>query len=314
MATHAVTGAFGFTGRYIAKRLLDAGETVVTLTNSPDRPSPFRGKIAAHPFRFDDADAMAKSLAGVDILYNTYWVRFNRAGLFNHSDAVHNTKALFDAAKAAGVGRIVHVSITNADESSHLQYIRGKGHLERLLRESGMSYAVVRPAVLFGPEDILINNIAWALRRFPVFAVFGDGRYHIRPVYVDDLAELMLERGKATDNGIVDALGPEDFSFRELAVMIRDTLGLKRPIISIPTLLGYPACLAVGKLVGDVFVTRDEIEGLTAGALHVEGAAPTGKTYLSAWVKLHKETIGKHYHGEMQRRTDRQKAYESMAG
>ncbi|MCL1916495.1 MAG: NAD(P)H-binding protein, partial [Desulfovibrionaceae bacterium] len=218
-----------------------------------------------------------ESLAGADVLYNTYWVRFNRKGLFSHSGAVSHTLALFEAAKRAGVRRVVHVSITNADESSPLEYFQGKGRLERALRESGMSYAIVRPAVIFGPEDILINNIAWTLRRFPVFAMFGDGRYHIQPIYVDDLAELMITRGEAADDGVINALGAEDFTYRELVTMIRDRLGLKRPLIGLPPGLCYLAALGIGACVGDVFVTREEIKGLMADTLHVAGTSPTGK-------------------------------------
>lgn len=309
MAVHAVTGAFGFSGQYITRRLLEAGEEVITLTNSPKRPSPFGGRVKAYPFRFDDAEAMAASLRGVDVLYNTYWVRFNREGMFSHAGAVGNTQTLFEAAKLAKVKRVVHVSITNASEYSPLEYFRGKGFLERVLKNSGLSYAIVRPAVLFGPEDILINNIAWTLRRFPVFAMFGDGRYHIQPIHVDDLAKLMVEQGAGKENTTIDAVGPEDFEYRDLVRMMRKELGLKRLIVGIPPRLGYWASLAVGRLVGDVFVTREEIEGLMADTLHVPGAAPTGETVLSEWVRENKNVLGKRYHGEMERRVDRAKAY-----
>lgn len=309
MALHAVTGAFGFSGQYITKRLLAAGEDVITLTNSPKRPSSFGGKVRAYPFRFDDPAAMAESLAGVDVLYNTYWVRFNREGMFSHSGAVRNTEALFEAAKLAGVRRVVHVSITNANEYSPLEYFRGKGVLERVLKASGLSYAIVRPAVLFGPEDILINNIAWTLRRFPVFAMFGDGRYHIQPIHVDDLAKLMVSQGAAKDNVTVDAVGPEDYEYRDLVTMMKKELGLRRFIIGIPPEWGYRASLVIGKLVGDVFVTREEIEGLMADTLHAPGATPTGETRLSDWVRENRDVLGKRYAGEMPRRTDRGKAY-----
>lgn len=309
MALHAVTGAFGFSGQYVAKRLLETGEEVITLTNSPGRPSPIGGKVKAYPFRFDDAKAMAEMLKGVDVLYNTYWVRFNRDGLFSHAGAVRNTEVLFEAAKLAGVRRVVHVSITNADENSSLEYFQGKGYLERVLKESGLSYAIIRPAVLFGPEDILINNIAWTLRRFPAFAMFGNGRYHIQPIHVDDMARLMVEQGAFTENTTLNAIGPEDYEYRDLVKMIRRELGLKRLIIGIPPQMGYWASVAIGKLVGDVFVTREEIDGLMADTLHVPGALPTGKTWLSEWVRENRDTLGKRYHGEMPRRTNRAKPY-----
>ncbi len=305
---HAVTGAFGFSGKYIARRLLDAGSRVVTLTNSPDRPNPFAGQVEARPLAFDDVRALTASLADVEVLYNTYWVRFNHK-LFSHADAVRNTLVLFEAAKAAGVERIVHVSIANADTASPLEYFRGKGHLENALKASGVSHAIVRPAVLFGPEDILINNIAWALRRFPVFCVFGNGSYHIQPIHVDDLAALMVEQGGRRENVTVNAVGPEDFTYRELATQMGEIIGHRRPIVGIPPWLGYWSTWLIGKLVGDVFVTKEEIAGLMADTLHAPGAAPTGTTRLTDWMREHAATLGKRYHSELARRVHRDKAY-----
>ena len=213
--THAVTGAFGYSGKYIAQRLLAEGRRVITLTNSTDRANAFGGRLAVHPFNFDQPDDLARSLEGVDVLYNTYWVRFNHKR-FTHADAVRNTLALFEAARRAGVRRVVHVSITNPSEDSPLEYFSGKARLERALAESGLSYAILRPTVLFGKEDILINNIAWVLRHLPVFGVFGDGRYKLQPVYVDDLAALAVAWGGAAEDRIINAIGPETFTYREL--------------------------------------------------------------------------------------------------
>lgn len=139
---HAVTGAFGYTGKYIARRLLDEGRTVLTLTNSPHRRNPFGERVRAVPFNFDDPARLAESLCGVSVLYNTYWVRFNHKN-FTHADAVRNTETLFRAAKAAGVGRVVHISITNPSEDSPLEYFSGKGRLERALAESGLPYTIL---------------------------------------------------------------------------------------------------------------------------------------------------------------------------
>lgn len=193
---HVVTGAFGYSGRYIARRLLDCGHTVRTLTNSPDRRNEFAGRVQATPFHFDDPPRLVRALAGAAVLYNTYWVRFNHAD-FKHATAVENTLKLFAAAQQAGVRRIVHVSITNPAEDSPLEYFSGKARLERALRESGVSYAILRPTVLFGKEDVLVNNIAWILRRLPFFGVFGDGTYRLQPIYVDDLAKLAVVQGAA---------------------------------------------------------------------------------------------------------------------
>ena len=183
-----VTGAFGFTGRHIAQRLLESGRSVRTLTGRPHlkgtAADPFRGQVEAVPFNFDRrAPALVDALDGVDTLYNTYWVRF-ASGEVTFDKAVQNSQALVQAARAAGVRRLVHVSITNPATESPLPYFRGKGLVEQAIRESGLSYAIVRPALLFGDGDILLNNIAWALRRFPVFPEAGDGQYQAQPVFV----------------------------------------------------------------------------------------------------------------------------------
>jgi NADH dehydrogenase len=235
---HAVTGAFGYSGKYITKRLLDRGHEVITLTNSINRTSPFNDHIKPYPFNFDNPEELTRSLQGVSVLYNTYWVRFNHK-MFKHADAVQNTLILLQAAKAAKVERIVHISITNPSEDSPLEYFSGKAKLERALADSGISYAILRPTVLFGKEDILINNIAWALRRLPVFGVFGSGEYQLQPIYVDDLAALAVEQGAKQEAVIIEAIGPETFTYKKLVKLVGETIGETRPIISVPPSLGY---------------------------------------------------------------------------
>jgi uncharacterized protein YbjT (DUF2867 family) len=306
---HAVTGAFGYSGKYIARRLLDAGLSVITLTNSPSRAHPFGENIKAFPFHFDRPDLLVENLRGVSVLYNTYWVRFNHR-LFKHADAVHNTLALFEAARRAGVQRIVHVSIANPSKDSPLEYFRGKAALEEALIESGLSWAILRPAVLFGKEDVLVNNIAWALRRLPVFGVFGNGRYRLQPIYVDDLASLAVEQGRTRENSIIDAIGPETFTYRDLVATIGQIIGKRRLVTSVPPWLGYLAGWLLGMIVRDVVISRDEIEGLMADLLYVD-APPAGQTALTDWARSHADTLGRAYTSELARRKDRTSAYQS---
>lgn len=306
---HAVTGAFGYSGKYIARHLLAQGEKVITLTNSLQRENPFGAQVEAFPFNFDNPQKLAASLDGVKVLYNTYWVRFNHE-TFAHETAVSNTRILFQAAQAAGVERIVHVSITNPSLDSPLEYFQGKAQLERALIDSGVSYAILRPTVLFGKEDILINNIAWMLRKFPVFGLFGDGKYRLQPIYVDDLAQLAAAQGQRREDVIIDAIGPETFTYRELVAEIGEIIGKKRPLLSLPPALGYAAGAVVGKLVDDVIVTREEIEGLMADLLYVD-SPPAGQTRLTEWAARHKETLGLHYTSELARRRNRQAAYQA---
>jgi NADH dehydrogenase len=305
--TNAVTGAYGYSGKYIAQRLLDKGQTVITLTNSPHRANPFGERVRAYPFNFDDPRALAASLKGVSVLYNTYWVRFNHES-FTHADAVRNSIALFNAAKEAGVRRIVHVSITNPSIDSHLEYFQGKAELEEALKASGLSYAILRPTVLFGKEDILINNIAWALRRLPVFGLFGDGQYRLQPIYVDDLAEIAVDQGQRQEDTTINAVGPEAFTYRGLVEKIGEIIGKRRPIIPVPPSFVYLVSLMIGKLVNDVFVTREEIEGLMANLLYAE-SPPVGSTRLTDWAMEHADSLGRTYASELVRRRDRKAGY-----
>ena len=297
---YAVTGAFGYSGKYITKRLLERGHKVITLTNSPDRANPFAGRVKPYPFNFDNHEELSWSLRGVSVLYNTYWVRFNHR-LFTHADAVRNTERLFEAAKEASVERIVHVSITNPSEESPLEYFSGKARLERALADSGISHAILRPTVLFGKEDILINNIAWALRRLPIFGVFGSGEYRLQPIYVDDFAALAVEQGAKRENVTINAIGPETFTYRELVKVIGETIGKRRPLISVPPLVGYLAGWILGKCVGDVMITREEIKGLMDDLLYVD-SPPSGTTTLTGWIQEHADSLGKKYASELARR------------
>jgi NADH dehydrogenase len=277
---HVVTGAFGYSGKYIARRMLEAGRRVRTLTGSPGRANPFGGKVEVRPFNFDRPAGLVESLRGAAVLYNTYWVRFNTRD-FTFAAAVENSRTLFAAAKQAGVRRVVHLSVTNPSEDSPLEYFRGKAQVERALTESGLSYAILRPALFFGVEDILVNNIAWMLRKFPVFFLFGRGRYR---------------------------LGPETFTYRELVELIASAIGRKRLILPAPPLLGWLAGAVAGKLLGDVVITRDEIKGLTEDLLCTD-SPPVGRTCLADWAGAHAADLGARYTAEIARRRNREESY-----
>ncbi|MBI5865122.1 MAG: NAD(P)H-binding protein [Planctomycetes bacterium] len=295
-----VTGAFGYSGSYIARNLLDAGLAVRTLTNRPSDGHPLAGRVEALLLRFDDAARLRESLRGARVLINTYWVRFNHRR-FTHAAAVENTLRLFDAAAAAGVQRVVHVSITNPSEDSPFEYFRGKARLERALAESGLSHAILRPAVLFGGRDILINNIAWSLRRLPVFGVPGRGGYRLQPIHVEDFAALACEAAQDRENRIINAVGPETFTFRELAATLAEILGVRRWIVSTPPSAALLVTRLIGRFVGDVVLTREEIGGLMAGLLAVS-TPPTGKTKLTDWARRHANELGRQYASELARR------------
>ncbi len=294
-----VTGAFGYTGRHIARRLLAQGTRVRTLTNHPHRASPFGDRVSAAPFDFGDPARMAAHLEGAEVLYNTYWIRFPR-GRLTFDDAVHRTRALIAAAESASVPRIVHISITNASEKSPLPYFRGKALAETAVRESGLSYGIIKPTVVFGDEDILLNNIAWFLRRFPLFPVFGGGDYPVQPVFADDLAALAVEAGQERGNVELDAAGPETFRYDELLGLIARDVGGRARLVRIAPGIGLLLTRLMGYLLRDVVITRDEVDGLMAGLL-VSNAPPAGTTAFTAWLRDNAQRLGASYASELRR-------------
>lgn len=303
-ATVAITGAFSYTGKYATRLLLDRGYEVRTLTGHPptgssDRPNPFGSRVQIFPYNFDHPEELRCSLAGASTLINTYWVRFPR-GETNFEAAVRNTCTLIDAARDAGVRRIVHVSIANPTLESPLGYYKGKAKVEAAVIASGLSYTILRPTVIFGAEDILINNMAWFVRRLPVFGMPGKGRYAIRPIYVEDMAQLLAGAVGQQGNSVVDAVGPETFRFEELVRLIANRVGRPVRLVHLPTALAYLATTVTGWIVGDVVLTWEEYKGLMDNLLAPTGPS-AGPTRLSQWLAENSECVGRAYASEVAR-------------
>jgi uncharacterized protein YbjT (DUF2867 family) len=294
-----VTGAFSFTGRFIAQRLLAEGRPVRTLTNHPRRPGAADIQVDVAPLQFINRAALVESLRGADVLYNTYWIRFPHGATY-FGDAVANTQTLMSAAAEAGVRKVVHISVSNPSPNSPLAYYAGKAHAEDVVRNSGLRWAIVRPTLIFGAGDILINNIAWLLRRMPIFVMPGSGAYGIQPVAGEDVAEIAFWAAGQTDNVTVDAAGPEIISYAELVE------GVAIAVARAPRYLHLPPGLTitVGKLVGlfvrDVILTREELTGLMQELL-VSNEDPRGKFRIDDWLLRNSESLGTKYASELDR-------------
>ncbi len=294
-----VTGASGYIGRHIARHLLDRGEEVRTVTTHVSRPSPFGDAVKAHPYAFDRPADLVESLRGARTLYCTYWVRFPHGGQ-TFEQAVRNTQTLFRCAREAGVSRIVHVSVTNASSASSLPYYRGKAAQEEALRSCGVPWAVVRPTLVFGKEDILVNNIAWLLRTFPVFPIFGSGSYRLQPVFVDDLAAIAFEAARGEAGVTVDALGPDTYTFEELVDLVAAHVRPHARLVHVPPALGIWAGRLIGLALRDVVLTADELSGLMDEML-TSRQEPNGTTRFSDWLAAHRDEVGTAYSSELAR-------------
>jgi NADH dehydrogenase len=266
---------------------------VRTLTNHPERAGEFKDQIEIRPLDFSQRTLLAESLRGASVLYNTFWIRFARKSM-TFERALENTKALLAAARDAGVGRVVHVSVTNPDIESDLPYFRGKAEAERAVTASGLTYAILRPAVLFGIGGILINNLMWFMRLFPVFPVPGDGKYRIQPTFVEDFAKLAVDCGGETASYTVDALGPETFSFNELLQLLARIAKRRALLIHLPPGLALALSRIPGFVLRDVLLTADEVKALRRNLL-AASSIPACTTRLSDWLKGNSRRIGRRY-------------------
>jgi uncharacterized protein YbjT (DUF2867 family) len=294
----AVTGAFSFTGRAIASQLLAEGREVVTLVRRPP-PAGADPRIRTATLSFDDPASLAAAFAGVDTFYNTYWIRFERGDL-TFEEVIGRTRKLLDAATQAGVRRIVHVSVVNAGTDAPTKYFVAKARLDDVVRGSGLSHAIVRPTLTFGPGDILVNNLSWVLRRFPLFAIPGNGEYRLQPVHVDDVARIALDAGRQLGDVDVDAAGPDVLTFNRFVRLLADTVDSRTWLFHAPRAVSHLGARGLGLLVRDVMLTGDEVTELTASLL-VSAQPPAGRIGLASWASAHADELGRRYHSELDR-------------
>ncbi len=297
--TDIVTGSFGYIGRYITRHLLEEGGSVRTITTHPDKPNPFGDQVLAYGLDFSRKEQLVESMRGGRCLYNTYWVRFAYDGM-TFAQAVENTRILFECARQAGIEKIVHISVTRCDTASPLPYYSGKAMQEEALKSSGLPYAIVRPTLVFGKEDILVNNIAWLLRKFPVFPIFGSGRYRVQPVFVEDLARIAVNCSRETENLQVDAIGPEILQYGEMVSLLRTAVGSRSKMVHLPPGLGVLLGKLVGMAVRDVVLTRDEARGLMDEYL-TSDQEPNGTVRFSEWITQNNAQLGQFYSSEIKR-------------
>jgi len=296
---NVVTGSFGYIGKYITRKLLELGEEVKTITTHPDKPNPFGNAVKAFAYKFDNPKELTKSLQGAETLYNTYWIRFEYDNQ-TYQQTIKNTITLFNCAKEAGIKRIVHISVTNASVNSDLPYYAGKAEQENALINSDVPYNIVRPTLVFGDEDILVNNIAWLIRKFPLFPIFGDGAYRVQPVFVGDVASIAIESSKENKSLILDAIGPESFTFQEFVQLIASHIKPDIKLLHISPTIGIMFGKLIGLVLRDNILTRNELKGLMDEML-TSKQKPNGTTAFSDWLISNKEKIGSIYSSEIKR-------------
>jgi NADH dehydrogenase len=298
--TVAVAGGSGFIGRAIVRRMAATGGIKArVLTRNPDAA---RKRLDSPNVEFVRADisepatlaeALKDAVAIVDaVQFEGYPVENPARGQTFERVDYGGVVSLIAAAKQAGVAQFIYISGAAADESSSHPGFRAKGRAERAIRESGLTYTIFRPSLVYGPEDKVVNGLAKALKFAPIFGVPGTGHQKVQPVLVDDLAACvtLAIQGRG-HNGTYEIGGPDLMTFDEMMRIIMDASGHRRPLFHIPEGL----MRAVGGLAEKLpkpILSRDAVTFATAdnacniGPLREEFGinltpARTGMAYLS---------------------------------
>ena len=304
----AVTGAWGFSGRHVAERLLTKSWTLRSISSRSPSPEddPHDGLVRRIGYTHD-IDRLAADLSGCRVLVSNFWSRHDRPPIghrgpwLSHLQAVEQSAVLIEAAVRAGVERLVWTSITNPGRDTDLSYFAGKAVVEQLVRRSGLRFAILRPACFFGRGGILIDNVAWAARRLPFVPIPDGPPYRIRPIHVEDYADLVAEAAASSDDYTIDAVGPDRPEFGELIHEVADATGGRAKALRLPMKACRLSYAAAGRILGETVLSNDELTGLSRNRLDSK-AEPTGSTSLLAWVRTTRRELGRRFRREPGRR------------
>lgn len=285
-----VTGAFSYIGSAVAGELRRRGYQTHTLTRraAPEGVS----DVTVAPLLFEAAH-LERELSGADLFVNTYWIRLPHAGQ-TFETAVARSKMLLDAAVRARVGRVVHVSVSNAASGRNLGYYRGKADVEHHLRGLPIASAIVRPTLVVGPQDVLTNNIAWFLRRLPFFPMPRRGEYRLQPVTLADAGRIVADAAAEETTIEWDAAGPEIVTFRQYVAHLAAACGVRRWMPAMPNGLTLAGIRCVEPFLADTVLTREELLGLEQELL-LSRQPGRGTESALAWLTAHGTELGRDY-------------------
>ena len=273
-----VFGGSGFIGRYVVERLADQGMVVTVAVRDPEKAKFLRplgqvGQVTPVAANVRDSAALARVVQGTDAVINLVGILYKRGRQSFESIHADAPAAIARACADAGVGRFIHVSAIGAGPTAWSEYSRSKGAGEAALREQMPGATILRPSVVFGPEDGFFNLFGMLARVTPVLPLYGGGKTRFQPVYVGDVAAAVVNAladasavGKTYELG-----GPAVYTFAELMEIILEQTGRKRLLVPVPFAIGEIHAMFLG-LLPKPPVTRDQIISLKTDSVVSEGA------------------------------------------
>ena len=288
MTSICVLGGSGFVGRHVCHQLAARGLRVRVPTRDRERAKqlillPTVDVIVAN---VHDPAMLREAVAGADAVINLVGVLHDARGERGFAAAhVDLARKVVAACREAGIRRLLHMSALNADPAGPSAYLRSKGEAEAIVRASGLDATIVRPSVIFGPDDSFLNPFAQALKFLPVM-LLPCARARFQPVYVEDVAGVFARSldGLASAGQSFDLCGPRVYTLRELLEYVGAVTGNRRPIVGLGAALSYAqACAMELPLVRqtmralDMLMTRDNYRSMQVDSV-CSCAFPFGMT------------------------------------
>ncbi len=280
-----VIGGSGFVGRHVVRRLAQRGYRVRVAVRRPDlaghlQPLGTVGQIVPVQANVRHKDSLAAAAQGANVVVNLVGI-LNNAGAQTF-DTVHaeGARAAAEAARECGAARFIQMSAIGADANSSSSYARTKAEGEALAADAFAGTQIVRPSIVFGPEDDFFNRFAAMARFAPALPLVGGGATRFQPIFVGDIAEAVvrLAQGQGDAGGCVYELGgPEVLSFKALLEFTLSVAGRRRLLVPLP----FPVAKLMGAVLGILpkpLLTMDQVELLKADNVVSAAAADEGRT------------------------------------
>jgi uncharacterized protein YbjT (DUF2867 family) len=255
-----VLGGTGFLGRRIVRRLRDHGHTVRVASRHPERARFPIADERLQPIRADieDESSLVAAFAGTQGVVNAVSLYVEHGTATFRSVHVEGAARVARQAHRAGVERLIHVSGIGADPGSDSPYIRSRGEGELAVKSAFRAATIVRPAVMFGPDDAFLNTTLTLLRKLPAFPMFGNGGTKLQPADVEDVAEAIV-RAFGERRPLYELGGPRIYAYEKLLRTIAQKAGLKPVLVPVPFLL-WQALAWVAELLPNPPLSRNQVE------------------------------------------------------
>jgi NADH dehydrogenase len=263
----AVAGASGFIGRNLIKALADSGHEVAALYNSRSPSQPFPDAISWLKANIHSVNELTAAFENVQVVYHLVGIIAETRQLTFEKTVVGGTANIIEAARRNSVGKIIYLSALGTSPDAPTKYFQAKWNAEEAVRKSGMEYVILRPSVIFGPEDKFINTLARLIKFSPIVPIIGNGRQMLQPIFVRDLTSIMisaLENSRAAYKTI-EFGGPEKLEFRRLVEIIKNVLNKERVNFYIPNWLAVLMAGILENIMKPSPLTRDQLKMLEIG-------------------------------------------------